>query len=177
MITAKQAQDLLNLPKHIVEGEEYLDKKEYALKFPIKIRIYMASKTNDDFIFFLEIWQSSKQQIKITLHFQEEDSNIGLLRVDFNSRHKNPEIINTNVPDIFKPYAGKWIEENHIHYFVDGYKPLSWAIPLEIDDTFPIKKFTDSSQIVNVVKAFGKKINLQTQLIVTYQTITFDEMD
>ena len=170
MITAAQAQTLLDLPKHIVEEEKYLDRKNYAPKLPIDDRIYMASKTDDEFTFFLDIWQRSKQQIKITLYFQEDDSSIGLLRVDFNGRHKNPEIENENVPDIFKPYAGKLLEESHIHYFVDGYKTLNWAIPLEIDDSFPVKNFTDSSQIGSIIQAFGKKINLKTQLKITYQT-------
>lgn len=171
MITQEQADYLLDLSKHIVEQDKYLDKKNYAPHLPIDDRIYMASKEDDEFSFFLEIFQSVKKQLKISLHFQEDDASIGLLRVDFNSRHKNPELANDNIPEIFKSYAGKWIENSHIHYFIEGYKPLTWAIPLSDDKTFPIKDFTDSSQIGNIIQEFGKKINLKTQLIITVQTI------
>jgi hypothetical protein len=175
MITKQQADYLLDLPKHIVEKvskneTNLLDRKNYSPVLPINDRIYLASKVDDDFTFFLEIYQSSKMHLKITLHFQEEDASIGLLRIDFNGRHQNPENANENVPEIFKPYAGKWIEESHIHYFIEGYKPLNWAIPLTIDNSFPIKDFTDSSQIGSIIQAFGKKINLQTLLMITIQT-------
>lgn len=170
MITKTQVDYLLDLPKHIFEDEKYLERKNYMPSLPINDRIYMASKADDDFIFFLDIWQSSKNQLKMKLHYQEEEASIGLLRIDFNGRHHNPEIENDNVPDEFKPYAGKWIEESHIHYFIEGYKTLNWAIPLSIDESFPIKTFTDSSQIGSIIQAFGKKINLKTQLTITFQT-------
>lgn len=125
MITAQQAQDLLDLPKHIVEDDNYLDRKSYVPTFPIDDRIYLASKSDNEFTFFLDIWQSSKQQIKLTLHFQEDDASIALLRIDFNGRHKNPETENNNVPEIFSPYAGQMLDDSHIHYFIDGYKPLA----------------------------------------------------
>jgi len=139
MITKQQADYLPDLPKHIVEQDKFLDRKSYSPSLPLEDRLYMASKSDDEFTFFLDIKQSSKQQLKITLHFQEEDASIALLRVDFNGRHLNPEIANDNVPAEFKPYAGKWIDESHIHYFVEGYKPLSWAIPLTVDDSYPVK--------------------------------------
>lgn len=169
MITQQQANDLLALPKHIVEGDAALERKRYFLSFPFNDRIYMVSKVDDEFSFFLEITQSSKKNLKLTLHFQEEDASIGLLRVDFNGRHKNPEIENVNVPDIFKPYAGQWLEENHIHYYVEGYKPLAWAIPLNVDNTFSVKEFTDTSELGNIFQVFGDKINLQTILEISIQ--------
>ncbi|MFO0794648.1 MAG: hypothetical protein U0586_11375 [Candidatus Brocadiaceae bacterium] len=107
--------------------------------------------------------------MKLTLHFQEEDASIGLLRADFNSRHKNPEIENDKVSDIFKPYAGQWLEESHIHYFVEGYKPLAWAIPLKADNTFTVKDFTNISEFGNIFRVFGNKINLQTILEISIQ--------
>src|SRR5690349_19341236 len=151
MITAKQAQELLDLPKHIVENDKFLEKKSYVPSFPIDDRIYMASKADAEFTFFLDIWQSSKQQIKLTLHFQEADASIALLRVDFNGRHQNPEIANGNVPKIFHPYAGQMLTDSHIHYFVDGYKPLAWAIPLKVDTSFPVKDFLGTNQMGNII--------------------------
>jgi hypothetical protein len=174
MITKTQADYLLNLPKHIIEQVsraevKYLERLNYVPTLPIDERIYLASKQDDEFTFFLEITQSSKVDLKITLHLQEEDASIGLLRVDFNGRHHNPVIANEGIPELFRQFADAWIEESHIHYFFDGYKPLSWAIPLKSDPTFPIKDFTDTSQIGSIIQSFGKKINLLTVLMVSLQ--------
>ena len=169
MITQQQADYLLALSKHIIEGDAVLERKMYSPSFPIDDRIYMVSKADDEFSFFLEITQSSKKNLKLTLHFQEKDASIGLLRVDFNGRHPNPEIANDKVPDIFKPFAGQWLEESHIHYFIEGYKPLSWAIPLKADNTFSVKDFTDASELGNIFRVFGNKINLQTVLEISIQ--------
>lgn len=169
MITQEQADYLLTLPKHIIEGEEVLERKKYSPSFPIDDRIYMVSKGVDEFSFFLEITQSSKNDLKLTLHFQEEDASIGLLRVDFNGRHPNPEIANDKVPDLFRPFAGQWLEESHIHYFVEGYKPLAWAIPLKADITFSVKDFASTNEFRSILQAFGNKINLKTILFISIQ--------
>lgn len=174
MITKVQADYLLGLPKHIIEQTSrgvhtFLDQKTYIPTLPINDRIYLASKADDEFTFFMEIDQSPKNQLKITLHLQEEDTSIGLLRIDYNGRHRNPVIAIDTIPDLFKQLAGTLIEESHIHYFFDGYKPLSWAIPLRIDSSFPAKDFTDTSQIGTIIHAFSNKINLSTVLTVTFQ--------
>ena len=142
----------------------------YSPTIPIDDRLYLASREEEDLSFFLEISQSAKRLLKLTLHFQEKDASIGLLRVDFNGRHRNPEIANDRVPSAFQPFAGQWIEESHIHYFVEGYKQLSWAIPLKVDDSFPIKKFDEISEIGSVIVEFGRRINLQTEITTTIQT-------
>ncbi len=69
MITQEQAEYLISLPKHIIEEENVLEIKNYSPAFPVNDIIYMASKEDNDFNFFLEIWQSSKNQLKLTLHF------------------------------------------------------------------------------------------------------------
>jgi hypothetical protein len=166
MITTSQAQQLLGLPKYIVENDRCLNSKNYAPKVPIEDRIYMISNPPDEYNFLLDIWQSSKNHLKLTLHIQENDTEIGLLRIDFNSKHKNPEVINENVPELLKQYVGQWVDESHIHYYVEGYKPLAWAIPLKVDDSFPIKDFKNISHLGDVIQAFGKRINLLTKLII-----------
>ncbi len=169
MITQKQAEYLLELPKQIIEGDIILERKMYAPSRPINDRLYMVSKDDDEFSFFLEIHQSPRNQLKLTLHFQESEASIGLLRVDFNGKHKNPELENVHVPDIFKPYAGQLIEENHIHYFVEGYKPLAWAIPLNNDNTFSVKEFTETKGLASIFQAFRNRINLQTIFEISIQ--------
>ncbi len=171
MITQEQAEYLVSLPKYLVQDEAYLERFAYSPKPPIDDRWYLASREEEDILFFLDIFQSSKKLLKLTLHFQEDEASIGLLRVDFNGRHHNPETVTDKVPDKFKPYAGQWIEESHIHYFVEGYKPLAWALPLTADETFAIKTFDDVSAIGEVLNELGKKINLKTGLTVTIQTV------
>jgi len=170
MITQEQAEYLLKLPKYIIEGENILELKDYSPSFPIEERIYLISKDDDAYSFFIEIQQSRKNQIKLTLHFQEDDTNIGLLRVDYNGRHKNPESGNSALPNIFKSYIGMWIEESHIHYFVEGYNPLIWAIPLNRDETYPAKRFAGVNDFADVLKTFCNKINIETNLIINVQT-------
>jgi hypothetical protein len=170
MLTQSQAKYLLELPKSLIEKGKYLKQKTYYPVFPIRDRFYMASEQETDFTFFLEIFQSSKNHLRLSLHFQEDETSIGLLRIDFNHRHPNPVEINEHVPEIFKPYAGQWVETSHIHYFIEGYKPLTWAIPLTDDDTFPIKQFADEVEFDDILKAFGQKVNLQTKLLLKYGT-------
>lgn len=170
MLTQEQADYLIQLPKHIIEDNQVLERKTYAPYFPIDDRIYLVSKEDNEFTFFLEVWQSRKNHFKLTLHCQEDEASIGLLRVDFNGRHKNPEEATDNVPNIFRPYAGQWLENSHIHYFIEGYKPLAWAIPLVSDNSFPVKEFAAVSEFAGIFQAFNKKINLLTSMHVSVQT-------
>lgn len=74
------------------------------------------------------------------------------------------------VPAKFRPFAGKWLDDyvGHIHYVVDGYKPLAWAIPLDMDD-FPVKELNGREDYTNTLNAFFKKINLKTAIRYTHQ--------
>ncbi len=47
-----------------------------------------------------------------------------------------------------------WIEESHIHYFIEGYKPLAWAIPIIKDESFSITNFKDYNDFDEILKAF-----------------------
>lgn len=170
MIKQEVADYLLELPKHIVEDERYLDTINYTPALPIDDRLFLLSKNDADVSFFINIYQSKKYILKITFHFQEKDASIPLLRLDFNGRHKNPEITSDNVPKIFEEYAGKWIEDSHIHYFIEGYKPLAWALPLKADSSMVIKDYSDVYSLGNIIDEFGKKVNLQTVIKTTIQT-------
>lgn len=170
MFTQEQADYLLNLPKYLIEGEVVLKSKDYSPTFPINDRIYIISEEDDAYSFFYWDTASRKNQLKLTLHFQEDDTKIGLLRVDYNGRHKNPELGNAVLPEIFKPYIGLWIEESHIHYYVEGYNPLVWAIPLSIDETFSAKNFTGVNDFASIFKTFCNIINVKTNLTINIQT-------
>lgn len=174
MITAEQADYLITLPKKIIENEQVLERKNLSPKQPFIDRFYLISEEDTEFSLFLDITQSKKKAIKFTLHYQEDGADYGLLRVDYSGRHKNPETANEHVPESFKPYTGLWLDDypGHIHYVVDGYAPLKWAIPLEIDD-FPVKQINTFADITNSFSSFCKRINIQTDLIISTQSNAF----
>jgi len=172
-ITNEQANYLLNLPKKIFKGDELLSNITINQEFPFQERFELLSKDDDEFSFLWEIRQSAKNALKISLHVQEDDSKIGLKRIDYYGGHKNPENINEFVPEKFHQYAGKEFAncEHHIHYYVQGYKPLAWAIPL-IDDDFEIKTIESeefNKSFSNIVILFAKTINIET--IITINTL------
>ena len=169
-ITTEQAEYLLQLPKKAVKGDELLSKMTINQKYPFKERFELLSEKDDEFSFLWEINQSSKNNLRIGLHLQENDSKTGLLRVDYNGGHKNPEVINEFVPDKFHQYAGKYFvnNEHHIHYHVQGYKSLAWAIPL-VDDTFEIKKIEQANfnaTLREIIILFAKTVNIETVLTI-----------
>lgn len=169
MLTKEIVDYLIELKKWIIEDENVLENRVYTPGFPVNERIYMISKDDSVYNFFVEIWQS-KNYLKLTLHLQENETSTGLLRVDFNGRHKNPEELNEFVPELFKQYAGMWLEESHIHYFIEGYDPLVWAIPLYKDESFGVKNFSSSNDYLDVFKEFMNRINLETKIIINLQT-------
>jgi len=174
MITSKQALYLIDLPKKIVENELVVPSKLIVQDVPFAVRINLLSEQDDEYSFLLEVSQSKRKSLKLTLHLQENEAHYGLVRIDFNGRHKNPEIATENLPLEFVPFAAAWLDEfpGHIHYVVDGYKPLAWAIPLE-KDPFPIKEIQTFDDITNAFLAFCRRINIQTKITVREQKQIF----
>lgn len=170
-ISNEQTEYLLKLPKKILENEQLLDKLIIDQVFPFNKRYELVSDKDDEFTFLLEIQQSKKNSIRVSFHHQENDSKTGLLRIDYNSGHKNPENISELLPVKFHPFAGKYFtnDEHHIHYHVQGYKSLAWAIPL-VADEFEIKELNDGADfnntLANIIKKFAKTINIETAITV-----------
>ena len=170
-ITNEQAEYLLKLPKKVVQNDMLLDKLIINQEFPFFARYELVSEKDDEYTFLWVIQQSKKNSIQVSFHHQENDSKTGLLRVDYNSGHTNPEIISEYVPEKFHPFAGKIIsnKEHHIHYHVQGYKSLAWAIPLS-EDEFKVKELNDgtdfNSTFTNILKLFAKTVNIETEIIV-----------
>ena len=165
MITNEQADILLSIPKYIIEKDERIDSKEIEQPTFWDITFNLEGVVNgDSFEFLWKIWQSKRNLLKMSLHHQEEVTKIGLIRVDYNSGYNNPSEITSLVPQKFHQFAGKHfsINEHHIHYHVEGYPTLVWALPIE-NDPFPHKDFSDQN-IVDIIESFSKKINLQTDL-------------
>lgn len=168
MFTIEQAQYLLKLPKKVELNGKLEDKITLLQEFPFQERYALISPENEDFTFLYEINQSKKNQFKLTLYLLDEETRIGLLRVDFSGQHENPHTINDKVPAVLHPFVGKFFNynEHHIHYFVEGYKtPLDWALPL-IDDTFPVKEILNPNDIITAFKSFNKIIHLETNFVI-----------
>jgi hypothetical protein len=168
MFTIEQSQYLLELPKKVQLNGILQDSLTITQDFPFQEKYILISPVDTEFTFLYEIYQSKKNQFKLSLYLMEEDSRVGLLRVDFSGQHENPQTITDNLPAVFHPFAGKFFNfnEHHIHYFVEGYKTtLDWALPLT-DDTFPVKQINDSNDVVTAFKSFNNVIHLETNFII-----------
>lgn len=162
---------LLGLEKYVVDNGNFLENYQLYIQRPVQIKLKLGSKEDQDQEFLLDIKESEKKALKISLHHQDDVSKNGILRVDYHSRHKNPEMVLDTVPDEFKEFAGLYLDNypGHIHYVVDGYKPLDWAIPLKYD-RFPVKDITNDYDIKEAINAFCNSINLKTKIEINLQT-------
>ena len=167
MITNQEADYLLELPKFIIENDEKLLIKRFNEPFLWDIQFDLIAENKENvYELIWNIWQSDKNHIKMSLHHQDNETKTGLLRIDYNSGHINPIKLTDKVPQKFHPFVGKRfsINEHHVHYHVEGYKSLAWALPIAFD-IFPYKDL-DVNNIMEIVKEFGLTINLQTKLLI-----------
>lgn len=159
-ITQEQAEYLLALPKKITEGDDVT----INLKND-RIRLELYSPGDADWKFLLQIASNMKITFRINFHHLENSTKEGLLRIDFKSgQHKNPEDINSFVPEFLRPYAGAWLNESHIHFFVEGYQNLAWALPLREYDDFPIKRISTFPEFAKATRIFMEKINVVSNI-------------
>ena len=166
IISNEQSEYLIQLKKKVLQNDVALEQLTINQEFPMHLRFELISEEDDDFSFLWEITQSSKNDIRISLHFQEDESKIGLFRVDYNSGHRNPETASDKLPQRFLPFVGKWFsnDESHVHYHVEGYKPLAWAVPIE-DSEMTTKEIADTNtneKLSSAIQEFAKIINLET---------------
>ena len=164
------AEYLIGLDKYVVRNGETVNTFSMDIQFPMSFRLTLSSPDDLDQNLFVDVKESEKKSLKISLHHQDHSTQNGLLRIDYNGRHFNPVDITETVPEIFRPFAGQWLDDykGHIHYVVDGYKPLAWAIPLELDE-FPVKELNGREDYTRMLNAFFHKINLKTVISFNHQ--------
>lgn len=169
-MTVELAEYLIGLDKYIVQNGEIARNFFMEIQYPMSFRLTLSAPDDLDQNLLLDIKESEKKTLKISLHHQDNSTQNGLLRVDFNGRHFNPVDITPTVPEIFRPFAGQWLDgyAGHIHYVVNGYKPLAWAIPLELDD-FPVKELNGREDYIRTLDAFFQKINIKTAITFNHQ--------
>ena len=165
MTSIHDCEYLLNLPKKVESNGNIKEAIVFNGAVPIRYSFTLVSLECSGITFQYDINQSEKNHFKLSLYLMYDDEKIGLFRVDYNGQHKNPEGIIATLPSKFHQYAGKWFtfNEPHIHYHVDGYKPLAWAVPL--DEKFKIKELNDQSDVVGACLEFNDLINLQTKFL------------
>lgn len=169
-MTVELAEYLIGLDKYIVENGKLADAYLLDIQFPMSFRLTLTTPDDLDQNLLVDIKESEKKSLKISLHHQDNSTQNGVLRVDYNGRHLNPVDIIPTLPEVFRPFAGQWLDNcaGHIHYVVNGYKPLAWAIPLEIDE-FPVKELNGREDYSRTLSAFFQKINLKTNVTFNHQ--------
>jgi len=169
MLTTAEAQELIKVSKKVLVSEDILDVFSISIKEGKSERIYMTSFPDGEWNFFLEVIQSKKMRLKLTLHFQENDYSRPLLRIDYGGLHKNPESLTDDVPPAFRAHKGVWFKVNqpHIHYYITGFG-TDWALPLT-DDEFSVKNIVSNEDKKIALIELSKKVNLLTNLEVTVQ--------
>lgn len=78
-LDTQQIAYLIDLPKKVVENGTPLDQKSILLKLSFQERYSLLSEEDQDFLFLIDLWQSGKNLLKVTFHFQEDNANYGLL--------------------------------------------------------------------------------------------------
>lgn len=162
-ITTEEANKLLHMEKKIVINDDLQDVHRLSLPDSFFSRLNMQSLDGNN-VFLLQLSQGLYNQACIDFHFQENAQYIGLLRIDYNNVHKNPKSINEHVPPIAREYQGQYIYESHLHFYVEGYKNLAWAIPLTVSD-FPVKSIQNTENLFSALEAFCSRINLTTKIL------------
>jgi len=159
MFTNEEADYLLRLDKSLTDPDQIVDLSNK------KNRLDLISYEDLEYSFWMEITSNKKIILKTSIHHLESNSFIDLLRIDYKGGHQNPAVVKNSLPQYLKIYAGKWFKptEPHMHVFVEGYKPLVWAIPL-VDTDFPIKDISQPSDLNDLIVNFAKKINLNSKI-------------
>jgi hypothetical protein len=160
MFSNELAAKLINLPKEINGGTRTINLAEE------KTRLVLTNGEEPEYVFLFEINSHKKITFKISLHNQEDNTKEGLVRVDYKGGHKNPEGTNVFVPEIVKPYIGYFfLNEPHIHIYVEGFKDLAWAVPLPAFN-FPVLDINNTEDYRSAIIAFANHINIVTPFTV-----------
>ena len=165
-MTKEQVDYLLALPKRVEKNGILEDSITFDQQVPFQQRYKLKSPIEYSYSFLYHIDQSAKNYLKLTLHLMDNDSKIGLLRIDFNGQHQNPEEITENVPEELHLFVGKLFAYNepHIHQYVEGYKSMAWAKPLE--NNFPVLTIASPADVVKAFHSFNTMISLETRFII-----------
>ena len=155
MFSNELAAKLLKLPKKIEGGLVHTIDLSAE-----KSRFHLTNSNEEEYDFLFEITSHRKITFKISLHNQENNTKEELIRVDYKGGHKNPESITDFVPEFVRPYVGYFfVNEPHVHVYVEGFKDLAWAVPLSVYK-FPVLNINNAEDFSKAITAFAKEINI-----------------
>ena len=168
----------LNLEKQI-SGRKLINGNKLIFNFSKKDTLQLKLSNKEvDFTFEYKITLNTLAGCKISMHHQENKHYTPIVRIDYNGRHRNPPY-KDDVPMYFKEFSDMWINESHIHIYVEGHGS-NWAIPLSKSD-FLIKSIDNTninSNFATAVQAFNEYINLKDEIeLIRDPTVYFDELD
>jgi hypothetical protein len=170
----KEALELVKLPKWVVnEYGDIVDEMIMEQEFPMRKRLLLTNTEGVKHEFVLDVKQSEKFGIRLNFQMMD-DMNWGLARLDYNGNHKNPDKLSEDVPEIFHSHVAElFVGKAHLHYHVDGYPQLAWALPLNETD-IATKDVTEDYMIQGFVDAFEgfvSYINVQTRIVINKMVI------
>lgn len=149
--------------ERLVEAEKFLEEPNQQINFNGgRFRIPLIAPSEPGYKFFIDVNLNQKIRFKMTLHCQESYSSSGLLRIDYRGSHKNPDFVTDKVPEFLKPYVGmEFRRKSHIHFYIEDYKPLVWAMPLS-DHSFKVKQLISEEDYVNSFLNFAKLLHVKS---------------
>lgn len=164
-MTYEDALRLVHLPKWVLdENGKKIESISMDQVFPMQFRLHLISEEDYSREYLLDVKQSEKLGIRLNFQLMDK-SNWGLARLDYNSNHKNPEDITDKVPDVFHSHAGElFVQRSHLHFHVEDYPPLAWALPLE-ETVIGTKEVTSSqtaNDFIDAFYSFASYLNIQT---------------
>jgi hypothetical protein len=170
----KEAQKMVKLPKWVVDEEgEIVEILTINQEFPMRKRLNLANIDGIKHEFVLDVKQSEKYGIRLNFQMMD-DMNWGLARLDYNSNHKNPGILTEDVPEKFHAHVAElFVGKAHLHYHVDGYPQLAWALPLD-ETEISTKDVNDDNMTQGFVDAFYSflnYLNVQTRISINKMVI------
>lgn len=169
----KESIRILNEEKKVIDDQNNtLDKYSFFLKQPLNMDILFKTISGD--LLKLSIYQTPKNLIKISLNVMENSRKIPIFRIDYNgTTHNNPCEVNDNVPQIFHKYAGHRFNSTHVHFYVDGYNNLAWALPIDETEirSIDIKYSTVLNDLKFVLDSLFDYINTKTNITINMTVI------
>ncbi len=168
-MTYEEALRLIHLPKWVMdENGEKIESITMEQKFPMQFRLHLMSEEDYAREYLLDVKQSEKMGIRLNFQLMDK-SNWGLARLDYNSNHKNPEEVNDKVPEIFLPHVGElFMQRSHLHFHIEGFPPLAWALPLE-ETQIVTKEVTNdrtANDFIDAFNSFASYLNVQTLITI-----------
>lgn len=168
-MTYEEALKLVHLPKWVIDEKgEKIDQLTLEQKYPMQFRLHLVSDEEYTREYLLDVKQSAKMGIRINFQLMDK-ANWGLARLDYNSNHKNPDELTDKVPEAFHNHVGElFIQRSHLHFHVEDFPPLAWALPLE-ETEITAKQVADASMasdFIDAFNSFASYLNIQTTITI-----------